>query len=128
MQIEEMASELLPRLLQVPVPTGALRPGALDDSKFIQDWSVQFWRDFRIPEDIKNNDLALATRYKDATVDNKGCRFVGANFCNLLSFANLSVLGIQNRESTGPESRGPAHMSAPGLTLRLMGSRGTQHG
>ncbi len=48
--------------LKVPIPEGAARPGQLDNSNFIQDWSVAFWRNFRIPADIKDESLPTSTR------------------------------------------------------------------
>lgn len=49
------------RTVQVPVKTNS-RPGVDDDNRFEQDWSVQFWRDFRIPQEIKDQNLTVLER------------------------------------------------------------------
>lgn len=51
----------------MPYDPSATKPGALDDQKFVQDWSVELWRNFRIPADIKNENLPASTRYVGLT-------------------------------------------------------------
>ena len=38
------------------------RPGLLDRQYFKQHWSVDFWRDFAVPESIADPDTPLPSR------------------------------------------------------------------
>ncbi len=38
------------------------KPGLLDNQSFKQHWSVEFWRDFQVPETISDDATPLPSR------------------------------------------------------------------
>ena len=39
-----------------------VKPGLADEGRFSQHWSVQFWRNYQIPDAIKDENLPIQAR------------------------------------------------------------------
>lgn len=47
----------------------AIKPADADRKHFKLHWSVDFWRDFRVPDAITSDDASVASKYVQLCTD-----------------------------------------------------------